>query len=72
MNPRDLKLGQRVVHIRTKGRLRGVVQRILLGTKASTADILLDGLRGQVMPYDINNLELESSWVDPPPDKVPA
>ncbi len=59
MSPKDIDIGQRVVHALTKGRVRGTVEAITI-KEHSTADVLVDGFR--IMSYAVRNLEPESTW----------
>lgn len=53
-------IGDRVIHTKTKGRVRGKVVRIVINEARTTCDVIVDGL-GRDFTYDERNLELESN-----------
>ena len=61
----DIKIGERVVHVRTMGRIRGTVESITMTATKTTARVLVDGLGGRMVSYDRENLCPESSWERP-------
>lgn len=54
-----ISIGTRVVHVRTGGRVRGIVTELHFTANSSKATVLIDELRGREMDYDLSNLAVE-------------
>jgi hypothetical protein len=61
----DIKVGQRVVHVRTHGKIRGKVTSVTETETKKTARVLIDNLNGRSMTYNVDNLCPEESWDGP-------
>ncbi len=55
-------IGSRVVHVKTQGRIRGVVKKVATDATGTDVDVLVDRLHGRVMTYDARNLMIEEDW----------
>lgn len=58
----NIQVGDRVVHVKSNGRIRGVVESITMTRERKTASVEIDGLNGRRMTYSLENLCPERSW----------